>query len=96
MDIAELLKATPQDLANRQENELRLYVVNKLKKFVELVANKHYKDAYKLLESSPSGDEAGSDNMYIDFSELKLDTENGTDIGTVLEKLMALQKINDK
>lgn len=95
MDIAELLKATPQDLANRQENELRLYVVNKLKKFVELVANKHYKDAYKLLESSPSGG-FGSDNMYIDFSELKLDTENGTDIGTVLEKLMALQKINDK
>lgn len=44
----------------------------------------------------PGFNEAGSDNMYIDFSELKLDTENGTDIGTVLEKLMALQKINDK
>lgn len=96
MNIAELLKATPQDLAKRQEKELRHYVVDKLNNFTTLIANGLYFDAVKALACSPSGDECGSNNRYIDFGELELDTQDGTNIGVVLDKLLQLQKINDK
>lgn len=89
MDIKEILKMTPENLAKEQHDTLKKAVVDKLNTIARLINNEQYlkvSDFY--LESSPSGDCMGCDNEYIDFSDIY-----GEDIGDVIEKLIHLSTI---
>lgn len=100
MDLKDLLKTKPGDLAAAQEKALRAYVVEKLRQVATLIELCDYDAAGRFLSESPAGDDHGLDNSYIDFSELGLSTDqyknDNTDLGRVLEVLNHLKAIQGK
>lgn len=93
-DISDLLKITPETLAEQQFAALKTYTVKKLRNISDLISTERFDEVSKQLFDSPAGDGYGLDSTCIDFSETKL--EENADIGTVLKRLKELQEVNKK
>ena len=91
MNIKEILKMTPENLAKDQHEQLKKAVVEHLEHVAHLIMIEDYSNVEGLLESSPSGDDYGCDNKYIDFSDIY-----GEDIADVIEKLTHLKASANK
>jgi len=89
IELNDLMKLRPEDLAKKQHDTLKAVVIEKLENIVNIIAGERYKEIGELCESSPAGDGYGRDNMYIDFSY----NEYEADITDVVDKLMGLKKI---
>ncbi len=85
-EIKEMLSLKPETLAEKQHAAFKKYVINKIKNFNQLINDEKYAEALGCLADSPSGDENGCDNEYLDFSETGYE-----DIGWVLKKLQSLK-----
>ena len=85
-EIKEILSLKPETLAEKQHAAFKKYIINKIKNFNQMINDEKYTEALGFLAASPSGDEHGCDNEYIDFSETGYE-----DIGRVLKKLQSLK-----
>lgn len=92
MNLEELMKTTPETLANEQYSALSEHVRKVLRKIDQIVEYGTYKEMDALLFYSPSGDCMGSDNQCINFGYKK---EKGSclDIAEVVGELIRLQKL---
>ena len=91
MHIREILKVTPESLAETQHKQLKEYIINVLTTVLKLIENEDYDTVSKYTNSSPAGDGYGLDNDFIDF---KLGDQYGTDILSAVSKLKSLKTIS--
>jgi hypothetical protein len=89
MSIKETLSLTPENLAEKQEEALKHYVIGRLNNIIDLIQKSKYSEVDNLLGYSPSGDGHGEDNSYILFDEFG----SNADIGDVIQRLMALNTL---
>jgi len=95
MELRELLKTTPETLAQQQYDALRKAASSLLGKLAGHIDRGELGAAETMLFDSPAGDGHGCDNTCIDCSELLGDDGSGctADIGGVVGKLAELQHI---
>lgn len=87
-EVENYLKDTGVSRAERKRlkfNALKSRAVERLKKITTLLEANDYAEIKKFLRNSPSGDDMGCDNDYIEFGDIV--GEDGFDIGAVIERL---------
>ena len=89
--IGDILKLTPQNLAEKQFYALKKHAINKLETIRSCIEREMFDEAGKMTSYSPAGDYMGSEVNYIDFDFGK--EEN--DIGMLLDTLRLLKKLKD-
>jgi hypothetical protein len=92
MDLIELMKTTPESLAETQLAALRKAVISRLGKLAGYIESGRWDEAGKMLADSPSEDGHGCDNVTLDFSDMLPPAQDGcaTDIGDVIDRLRHL------
>lgn len=93
VNLSELLRTSPQDLASLQYDALRTYVIQRLEKVTQLIRDEQLDQAIEMCFYSPSGDGYGRDDRCLSFDEAFPDDHNGIGLGDVLAKLEQLKKI---
>ena len=83
MDLVELLATTPEDLAKKQFEALKMDAIATLRKVAELIKANKFDEISALTEHSPAGDCMGRDNDYIMFH-----------YGDILETMHELKKLH--
>lgn len=86
-DLKQLLATDTHTLRTLQYNKLREFVVQRLHLLAARVEDKEYNLALSMLAFSPAGDGMGSDNHYLDFSDVLGDW---ADLHTAITKLKVL------
>lgn len=71
IDIKELLKICPEELARKQHDALKEYVVKHLKSFAALLYDEKYGEAIDWLFECPFGGEAGLGDIGEIINQLK-------------------------
>ncbi len=87
-NLRKFLETRPENLATQQHDQLKEYVIARLKQVITLIEVEDYASVINLTNYSPSGDGMGSENDYLDFSDV---LGEGADIVTVMTKLKQLQ-----
>lgn len=91
MDLNELLKTSPEGLAELQFKELKSHVLHVLDRAQEYVRSENFDKAVGMCLYSPAGDGHGSDNNFIDFAPKG--NNDGWDFVEVCEKLNQLKEL---
>lgn len=93
--LQQLLKTTPENLAEQQFNCLKEHVCKVLKEIHGCIEDDKHDALRDMTFESPAGDDMGSDNVCIDFGALHLNGKQHlvSDIGEVLDHLEDLLKI---
>lgn len=96
MNINELLRTRPENLASKQEEVLNEAVVDRLRLIADLIEKRKYSDVEKYLFDSPAGDGYGLDNTAISFTDIYDPSCQGldSDIGDMIEKLNELSRLH--
>lgn len=92
MEIQEILKLTPEQLATTQLKELKLHVVTRLQKIIQNINNDQYDEVLSMTFESPAGDDMGMDNTCIDMAI----SDKLTDIGNVIDRMKELKGMTKK
>ena len=88
-DIQDILRITPENLADQQLEALKNHVKNRLSQIIALVDREAFSEIGGFTQSSPAGDGYGSDNEYISFV-------NDWDIAEVFDRMGALKNSKKK
>lgn len=88
MNIQELLKTTPETLAQTQHDALKEHTIEILERVLKQLKKEEYKAIEKDLFRSPAGDCMGSDNSCIDFS---YNNDEVMDLGDMVSMLNNLK-----
>jgi len=92
-DVYQLLKSlnvSDKEIARMRHDKLNEHVLAILEQVVEHVENMNYTKVKKHAIYSPAGDEAGSDNYFINFGGCS--TEEYMDISEVCDQLEMLKE----
>lgn len=91
-EVGEIMKMTPEDVAQVQHTALKEHAINTLMNVVKLIEAEDYEAIDDVIKWSPSGGEQGTDKHFIDFTYDPLMKEEGTDISHVLDELLRLKR----
>jgi len=92
MDITDILKLSPEALADTQFKELKKHVIGVMKEVTEAIQNEKWDQVEGMTFSSPAGDGYGIDSNCISFD---IGTSED-DIMVVVNRLKELQTLAKK
>ena len=93
MGVKEFMATKPESLAARQHDMLKQVVIARLREIASLLEQDLYEVVRGMVQNSPAGDGMGCDNQYISFDDIIEDKHDGSDIGTMINRLEDLLKI---
>lgn len=91
MDLNELLKTSPEGLAELQFKELKKHVIGVLMRAKDAVDRDDFTQASVMCCYSPAGDECGTDHDFINFAPKG--NKDEWDFAEVCEKLHQLKEL---
>lgn len=95
MNLSELMKTKPENLAELQHKQLKEHVLSVLSNIQKLVEEEQYDSIEDCCGFSGAGDGYGSDNHYIDFSYNE-DSSCALDILDVADHLSKLKRLTQE
>lgn len=90
MKLQDLLKTTPETLADEQHKALKQHILGVLAEVTKAISEENYKHIKNLTCYSPAGDCMGTESFFIDFAPEGLDESDIVDMTARLIELKAL------